>query len=120
MEQVLQGLKGVKVILDDMLIFGATVQEHNENLRAVLQRLKDAGLRLNKRKCKFLANEIEYCGHVINAEGLHKSSKKVEAMVKCPPPENVTQVRAFLGLVNHYHKFLPNLSSVFPMGSDKK
>ena len=112
MEQVLQGLKGVKVILDDMLIFGATVQEHNENLRAVLQRLKDAGLRLNKRKCKFLANEIEYCGHVINAEGLHKSSKKVEAMVKCPPPENVTQVRAFLGLVNYYHKFLPNLSSV--------
>ena len=111
MEQVLQGLDGVKVILDDMLVFGATKEEHLRNLENVLKRLSEAGLVLNKKKCRFLENRIEYCGHVIDATGLHKSPKKIQAMVECPAPTNVTQVRAFLGLVNYYHKFLPNLAT---------
>ena len=55
---------------------------------------------------------IEYCRHIIDKHGLHKTQKKVEAVLNTPEPKTVTEVRAFLGLVNNYHKFLPNISTV--------
>ena len=55
---------------------------------------------------------ISYCGHIIDRLGLHKSQDKVEAVLKAPRPENLSQLRSYLGLVNYYHKFLPNLASV--------
>ena len=55
---------------------------------------------------------MEYCGHLVDAEGSHKSLGKIEAMVNCPPPKNITQLRAFLGLINYYHKLLPNLATL--------
>ena len=112
MDQVLQGLKGCHCMLDDMIVTGATEAEHLTNLKAVLDRLQAYGLKLNKRKCEFFKSTIEFLGHIIDEQGLHKSPVKIDAVLKCPTPENVTQLRAFLGLVNYYHRFLPNLSSV--------
>ena len=71
--------------------------------------LENAGLKLNKTKCEFMKDEIEYCGHVINKDGLCKPQKKTEAVVNAPTPQNVNQLRSWLGFVNYYHKFLPNL-----------
>jgi hypothetical protein len=56
--------------------------------------------------------KIEYCGHNIDKHGLHKTQKKVEAVLNTLEPKTVTEVRAFLGLVNYYYKFLPNISTV--------
>ena len=99
-------------MLDDMIVTGATEAEHLTNLRAVLDRLQAYGLKLNKKKCEFFKSTIEFLGHIIDEQGLHKLPVKIDAVLKCPTPENVTQLRAFLGLVNYYHRFLPNLSSV--------
>lgn len=52
------------------------------------------------------------CGHMIEKDGLHKSDEKTNAVEKAPKPENVSQLRSFLGLLNYYHRFLPNLASV--------
>ena len=112
MDQVLQGLKGCHCMLDDMIVTGATRDEHLCNLRAALNRLKQYGLRLNRQKCEFFEDKIDFLGHIIDEHGLHKSPDKIEAVLKCAIPENVSQLRSFLGLVNYYHKFLPNLSSV--------
>ncbi|VDI51049.1 Hypothetical predicted protein [Mytilus galloprovincialis] len=57
-------------------------------------------------------DEIEFCGHKIDKHGLHKTEDKIKAILDTPEPQNVTQVRSILGLMNYYHKFLPNISSV--------
>ena len=69
MAQILQGLPGVVVFIDDILVTGKT-KEHIENLRNVLSRLRQAGLRLNNSKCLFFQNSLEYLGHLISKEGI--------------------------------------------------
>ncbi|XP_060063527.1 uncharacterized protein K02A2.6-like [Ylistrum balloti] len=111
MEQILQGIPGVQCIIDDMIITGRTEEEHLQNLGSVLGRLQKYGLKANIEKCDIFKDKIEFCGHVINAGGLHKTQEKIKAVVEAAVPENVSQLRAFLGLVNYYGKFLHNLAS---------
>uniref|UniRef100_A0A8C6SMM6 ribonuclease H n=1 Tax=Neogobius melanostomus TaxID=47308 RepID=A0A8C6SMM6_9GOBI len=112
MDQILSGLQGVQCYLDDILCTGANDEEHLRNLDATLQRLREYGLRLRKEKCEFLKSSVEYLGHVIDAKGLHTSPSKITAIVDAPPPENVSQLRSFLGLLNYYGRFIPNLASL--------
>ena len=112
MEQILQGIDGVQCLIDDMIVTGASDSEHLRNLENVLQRLQRYGLRANVEKCNIFKEKVEFCGHVIDAEGLHKTTEKVRAIVEAKTPENVSELRAFLGLVNYYGKFLPNLATV--------
>ena len=112
MEMVLQDIPGTQVILDDMIITGKTMEEHLSNLAKVLERLDSKGLRVNKRKCAFMCPEIVFCGYKIDKDGLHKTEEKIDAVLEAPQPTNITQLRAFLGLINYYHRFLPNLSTV--------
>ena len=106
MENLLRNIKGVAVYLDDILVTGATTEEHLRNLAAVLARLQAAGLRLNKSKCFFLRDRIVYLGHAIDADGLHPTEDKVKAIKEVPKPRNITELR----IINYYHKFLPDLS----------
>jgi hypothetical protein len=112
MDQTLQGIPGVQCLLDDIIVTGHTDEEHLKNLELVLQRLSDRNMRLNLKKCKFFQDKVEYCGHEIDQYGLHKTKEKIEAIVSAPQPEDVSSLRSFLGLVNYYHKFLPNLATV--------
>lgn len=112
MDQILSGLQGVQCYLDDILCTGANDEEHLCNLDATLQRLREYGLRVRKEKCEFLKPSVEYLGHVIDAKGLHTSPAKITAIVDAPPPENVSQLRSFLGLLNYYGRFIPNLASL--------
>ena len=108
MDTLLQGLPGVICYLD---ITGATAAEHLANVEEVLSRLKQHGIRVKPSKCKFLADSVEYLGHRIDAEGLHTTEVKSLAILQAPTPRNVTELRSFLGLVNYYGKFIPNLAT---------
>ena len=112
MEELLQGLPHVCVYIDDILITGKSQQEHLHNLDQVLQILESAGMRLRKDKCMFAMPEVEYLGYKITKEGLKPSENKVKAITKAPEPKNLPELRSFLGLVNYYAKFLPDLSTV--------
>ena len=111
MENVLQGIPGVCVYVDDILVTSKNEEGHLRTLDAAMVRLEEAGLRLRRDKCAYLLDSVEYLGHVITAEGLKPSSKNVEAVMAAPVPQDVSQLRSFLGLMNYYGKFLPNLSS---------
>ena len=112
MDQILGGIPRAQCILDDILVTGRNDEEHLANLERVLARLAEFGLRVNETKCRFFQNAVEYCGHVIDANGLHKSQAKVEAIWNAPPPRDVSQVRSFIGMINYYARFLPNLSTM--------
>ena len=105
MEQTLQGIPGREVMLDDIIVTGTSDAEHLENLEAVLRRLAEKDLRINAKKCRFFMERIEYCGHEIDHDGLHKTKAKIEAVQKAPHPQDVSRLRGFLGLVNYYHRF---------------
>ena len=79
-DSLLQSIPNVCAYLDDMLITGASEEEHLQNLSAVLSRLHEAGLRLKKSKCYFMVDSVEYLGRVIDSEGLHPTKVKVLAV----------------------------------------
>ena len=111
MDTLLQGMEHVVAYLDDILITGTSDEAHLTTLGEVLCRLENAGLQLQRNKCVFMAPEVTYLGHKIDAEGLHPVAEKVEAIQEAPAPKNVTELKSYLGLLAYYGKFLPNLSS---------
>ena len=110
MDQLTSNLRGVAVYLDDILVSGATAKEHLQNLRALLQCLQSNGLRCNLKKCSFAQPSVEYLGHTMSRDGISKG-RKVDAVAKMPPPTNSSTLRSFLGSVQFYGKFIPNLST---------
>ena len=112
MDNLLQGLEHVVVYIDDILITGRTEEEHLRTLGKVLQILEEAGMRLKKEKCVFMVPRVEYLGHSISKEGLQPTADKVRAITEAPHPTNVSELKAFLGLINYYGKFMQNLSTV--------
>ncbi|XP_058128391.1 uncharacterized protein K02A2.6-like [Anopheles ziemanni] len=117
-EVILQGIEGVSVFLDDIKITGDTEQKHLRRLEEVLSRLNERGIRVNREKCQFFADKIEYCGYLIDANGIHKIQKKVEAIQQMPTPKNREEVRSFVGLINYYGRFLQNLSTIlYPLNN---
>lgn len=112
MDNILQGIEGVCAYIDDILVSGKTPEDHLAKLEAVFARLKEAGLHLKREKCYFMLPSVEYLGFKISAEGLQPTAEKIKAVQDAPPPKDISQFKAFLGLVNYYGKFLPDLSSV--------
>ncbi|XP_037508698.1 uncharacterized protein K02A2.6-like [Rhipicephalus sanguineus] len=100
MEGLLNGLEGVQCFLDDILIGGRTVAEHDERLRKVLQRIQDDGLRLNAEKCAFRDKEVTYLGYRVNKDGVSPLREKVEAIKQAPEPKNKKELQSFLGALN--------------------
>ena len=78
----------------------------------MLVRLDKAGIRLKLKKCVFLQNQVIYLGHRINKDGIQPIESKVRAMQEAPAPTNVKELQAFLGMLNYYACYLPNLSTV--------
>ena len=111
MDMILSGIPGVCCFFDNILIVGSTDAEHDARVRQVLQPLKQRGVRLKKDKCEFGQSEVTYLGDRVDHEGLKPTKDKVKAIREAPEPRNVTELKAFLGLLNYYRHFLPNLSN---------
>ncbi|GFS52302.1 hypothetical protein TNCV_4850271 [Trichonephila clavipes] len=91
---------------------GRTFEEHLQNIRKVLSKLSDANLKLNPSKCKFFQKEVNYLGHIISAEGVRTDPEKVSAVKNWKRPENLRELRSFLGLCTYYRKFVKGISNI--------
>ena len=111
MEGLLQGIPSTGVLLDNMLITGPRTEEHLDNIEKVLKRLSEAGLRLKAEKGQFMKPVLECLGHRIDTAGFHPVGAKVKAIKEAPGPTNPTELKSFLGMLNFYGKFMPNLAT---------
>ena len=86
--------------------------DHNQRLKAVLQRCKDVNLTLSRDKCQFGMSQVTYLGHVINAQGISPDSERVRAITDMPPPQDKKGVERLLGMLKYVAKFIPDMSSI--------
>ena len=112
MEKLLADLPGVIVIMDDILVFGATREEHDERLQAVLSVIKSKGMKLNKAKCLFGQDELPFMGHIVGRDGVKPDPEKVAAICKLPAPQNQTELRRIIGMATYLGRFLDDLSTL--------
>ena len=110
--EILTGLPGCTNISDDIIVFGKGQEEHNKNLRGVLQRLKENNLRLNKDKCEFSKTEIKFYGHIFSSSGLRPNPVKVEGNQKARPSRDPSEVKSLLGMAQYVSRFKPNYATI--------
>lgn len=111
MDQILVGIEKVRSFIDDIIIGGRNVDECKSRLFEVLAQLEKHNVRINLEKCKFFKTKVEYLGHVLEHNQIHPNPEKVKAIVDAPAPKDVSQLQSYLGLLNYYGDFIPNLSS---------
>ncbi|XP_065195493.1 uncharacterized protein K02A2.6-like [Sycon ciliatum] len=109
---ILEGLPGVIVYIDDILVFGSNQAEHDARLEAVKQRLRAANLQLNWTKCRLNQDRVKYLGHWLSATGLSPDDDKLQAIQELAPPKSISDVRRFLGMATYLGKFIPNLAQI--------
>lgn len=114
MNSILSGLNGVKclVYLDDVVVYGYDLQDHNKKLLDVMQTFREFNLKLQPKKCQFLRKEIIYLGHKITSEGVRPDPEKISAVMNFPRPASHKEIKSFLGLCNYYRRFIPNFSHI--------
>ncbi len=110
--QALHDIEGCLVYIDDILVFGQTQDEHDSRLEQVLARLEKHDFRTNPEKCEFDRPEVLFLGHWITKDGILPSPKKIQAITDTSAPTTKKQVRSFVGLVNYYRDFVPNLTDL--------
>ena len=111
MEHILEGIEGARVFVDDVVVWGSTLEQHNERLIKVLQNIKKHGLKLNRAKCQFGVGEITFLGDKLSSAGIEPDIRKVKAILEMPRPEDKKGVLRVLGMINFIGKFIPTLST---------
>lgn len=111
MSNILKDCKGVQFYLDDVIVYGSSQQEHDENLHTVLQKISQAGMKLNK-KAVFSVQELTFLGHRLSAGGLAPLPSKIDVVLNFPAPCDPSQLKAFLGLVEYYSKFIQHCATI--------
>jgi hypothetical protein len=111
MVEILTGLDGVEVLMDDILIHGSDLSQHNERLEKCLHRLKEKGVRLNDAKCQYRKKALCYFGCIISGDGIRPDPSKVQAIRDLPAPKDTAELRSVLGMIQYLGKFI-NISTV--------
>ena len=114
MERILSGLhwKTCLIYLDDVIVFADSFQAHIDRLAEVFERLRKGGLKISPGKCCLLKQEVSFLGHVVSKDGISTDPSKVEAVRNWPVPQNVHDVRSFLGTCSYYRRFIRNFASI--------
>jgi RNase H-like domain found in reverse transcriptase/Integrase zinc binding domain/Reverse transcriptase (RNA-dependent DNA polymerase)/Chromo (CHRromatin Organisation MOdifier) domain len=104
--------KTVIVYLDDVLIYSKTRKDHKRDLCEVLEILRKHKLYAKLSKCEFFKDRLKFLGHIISASGIQNDPDKVRIILECPKPTNITELRAFLGLVNFHRRFIKDMARI--------
>jgi hypothetical protein len=109
---VLNGLERVVNFIDDVLIYSSTLEQHVEDLGAVLQRLEEHDMRLAPKKVYLGVQRVRVLGHIVTPEGIKPDPDKVKALRDMPEPTDLSTLRSWLGLANYYRRFVRGMAKV--------
>ena len=118
--QCLEDLNGVCVYMDDIVVWGSTIEQHYQRLEKAVKKLVQIGLRLNKDKCYFRQPELPYFGEVVTAQGVEPDRTKVQAIEDMPTPKDQSDLQRILDLVTYMSRFIPNKTSVHAITSAER
>jgi hypothetical protein len=104
--------KFVVVFIDDILIFSKDGEEHDEHLHLVMQKLRENQLYAKLNKCEFWLKEVSFLGHIIFEGGISVDPSKVNDVLSWKTPQNVLDIRSFLGLAGYYRRFIEGFSKI--------
>ena len=110
--EIIEGLEGCKNNQDNIIIWGSSKVEHDKRLKAILDRIQAANLKLNREKCVFGVQQLKFLGHTFTKNGIKPDESKVKAILEMPHPQSKQDLRRFMGMVTYLGKFLPNLSTI--------
>ena len=99
-------------ILDDIIIFSESLEEHIQHVRSILAVLREHKLYAKVEKCEFHKDRMTFVGYMVSTEGIGMDPAKVSAIVDWPVPKIVKEVQSYLGFANFYRKFINNYSSL--------
>ncbi|CAB0031385.1 unnamed protein product [Trichogramma brassicae] len=102
----------VFIYIDDIIIATPTFNEHKYWLNKVIDKLNSVDLTINKEKSEFCCQSVQFLGYIIDREGLRTDPDKVKAVLNCPPPKNIKQLKSFMGMVGWYSRFLKDLAEI--------
>lgn len=98
--------------MDDIIIFSSTLEEHENRLLRVLSRLKESGLKLSPEKCKFFQTSVRNLGLIVSEKGVATNPGKILSLKSCPVPQNLKELRSFLGFAGYYRRFSKDYSTI--------
>lgn len=98
--------------IDDILIASENEETHLKHLQQVIETLRANNLTINLPKCKFFASSVEFLGHTVSAKGITPLESKITAISNAPKPTTLKSLQRFLGMLNFYRRFMPNLAQV--------
>ena len=111
METLLQGLQGVQVYLDDVIVCGRTQEEHDGRLKAVLDRLQQHEVTLNMEKCLTGVETVEFLGFVVSRGGISVNPGRVQGIRDLQTPQTIKELQTVLGMFGFYSRFVRNYST---------
>ena len=111
-QEIFGDLEGVKIYIDNVLLWGKTKEEHDERLRKVLEKARERNVKFNKSKCKIAVNEVKYLGHKFTDKGLQIDDDRIKAIKEIKTPKNKKGLETFLGIINYVNRYVPNHSQI--------
>jgi hypothetical protein len=108
----LDELQGVKNISDDIIIYGKDQAEHDLRQRKVFEQLREKNITLNKGKCEFNRDKVEFFGYVFSKDGISADPKKINAIKNAEPPKNAAEIRSLSELANYVSRFIPDFATI--------
>lgn len=98
--------------LDDLIVFGNNLQNHNQNLIKILEKLRKVQFKLNPNKCQFLKKEILYLDHIISADAILQDPEKIRAVNEFPVPKHAAKCKRFVAFANYYRRYIKNFADI--------
>ena len=111
-DEIIRDLPSCYAYIDDILVFSRNVSEHNLHLQRLFTKLTEYGITINPNKCILAKQSLDFLGYRISPSGITPLPGKVDAICKFPKPTHQRKLREFLGMINFYHRFIPNCADI--------